>query len=248
MASVARFVGGPCTGSHRDVVRIISDIKPYVDHITLHEVERIYTQGIPRHCIAASIDRNTRDYMKYGNHSSCNDAPDKTKKSILKDEKRGHSIVLDERMRWYILHFHLCPVGIVDLDHPIKKPRFIYDASHHVFPWSQTMNDWTSKESEPELHFPEAFERFCTWIWNLRITYPTVEIYLVDDDIQAAFRLLSYHPNMISMHGFQILGRIIFYCRATLGDGTSPANFDPIAVARQHVAQCLYNNPEYSPN
>ena len=83
MASVARFVGGPCTGSHRDVVRIISDIKPYVDHITLHEVERIYTQGIPRHCIAASIDRNTRDYMKYGNHSSCNDAPDKTKKAIL---------------------------------------------------------------------------------------------------------------------------------------------------------------------
>ena len=128
MASVARFVGGPCTGSHRDVVRIIRDITPYVDHNTLHEVERIYTQGIPRHCLAESTDRNTRDYMKYGNHSSCNDAPDKTKKAILKDEKRGHSIVLDERMRWYILHFHLCPVGIVDLDHPIKKQRFIYDA------------------------------------------------------------------------------------------------------------------------
>jgi hypothetical protein len=43
MASVARFVG-PCTGSHRDVVRIIRDIT------TLHEVERIYTQGFSRHC------------------------------------------------------------------------------------------------------------------------------------------------------------------------------------------------------
>ena len=102
-----------------------------------------------------------------------------------------------------------------------------------VFPWSQTNNNWTSKESEPELHFPGAFERFCTWIWNLRITYPTVKIYLVDDDIQAAFRLMSYHPNMISMHGFQILARIIFYCRATFDDGSSPPNFDPIAVARQ---------------
>ena len=81
MASVARFVGGPCTGSHRDVDRIISDITPYVDHNTLHEVERIYTQGIPRLCIGESTDRKTRDYMKYGIYSSCNDAPDKTKKS-----------------------------------------------------------------------------------------------------------------------------------------------------------------------
>jgi hypothetical protein len=66
---------------HRDVVRIMRDITPYVDHNTLHEVERIYTQGIPRLCIAESTDRKTRDYMKYGIYSSCNDAPDKTKKS-----------------------------------------------------------------------------------------------------------------------------------------------------------------------
>ena len=66
---------------HRDVVRIMRDITPYVDHNTLHEVERIYTQSIPRLCIAESTDRKTRDYMKYGIYSSCNDAPDKTKKS-----------------------------------------------------------------------------------------------------------------------------------------------------------------------
>ena len=71
--------------------------------------------------------------MQYGSHSSCDATIEQTKKSILKDRKRSHSIPLDERMRWYFLHFQQCPMVIVDLNHPIKA-TVIYDALHHIFP------------------------------------------------------------------------------------------------------------------
>ena len=107
--------GDPCTGNHRDVDKILTEFAPFVDPNIPGEVERINTKDITRYCNAELTDHNTRDYMQYGNHSSCDAAIDKAKKAFLKDEQRGHSIVWDERMRWYIVNFHQCLVGIVDL-------------------------------------------------------------------------------------------------------------------------------------
>jgi len=243
VAAVVRYVGGPLTGAHRDVPHLLSNIRDVVPSQIYNDVERVYTQGAPTKCIASSTDANLDDFLAYGNHSTADQDEALMHKTMLKDEKRGHAICFDPRLSEFVQHMHLCPVGLCDLEHPIKKPRFIYDASFHPTLMSETINDWTNKENEPPLEFPATFQTFITWIWNMRISYPDEEIYPLDDDITAAFRTLSWHPNLVSMHGLMVLGLLWFMVRLTFGDCTSPPNFEPIAIARRYMAQFYYNLP-----
>jgi len=78
------------------------------------------------------------------------------------------------------------------------------------------------------------------WIWNLRISYLYNKIYAVDDNITSVFRNLCYHPSLVAMHSFIILGFLFMYNRLTFGDNTSPSNFKIIAKARSQVAKHLW--------
>ena len=68
------------------------------------------------------------------------------------------------------------------------KDRLIFDASFPVDQDSQYVNVWTNKANEPPLVFPLSFHHHLTRIYNLRITYPTDEIYLWDNDVSSAWR------------------------------------------------------------
>jgi len=243
VAAVVRYVGGPLVGAHRDVPKLLSNIRDVVPSQIYKDVERVFVHGAPAQCNASSTDENLDEFLAYGNHSTADQDEALMHKTMLKDEKRGHAICFDERLSEFVQHMHLCPVGLCDLDHPIKKPRFIYDASFHPKLTSETINDWTNKENEPPLEFPATFQKFITWIWNMRISHPDEEIYPLDDDITAAFRTLSWHPNLVSMHGLMVLGLLWFMVRLTFGDCTSPPNFEPIAIARRYMAQFYYNLP-----
>ena len=244
LSSVVRFVGGPFVGAHRNVDRILAEIQPIVPPHIYREVERLYRQGAPTVCNAESTDENYRDALNYGNHKTADENLELTRKTLLKDEKRGHVAMLDTRLRWHVLRPHTCPVGIVDQNHRIKPPRMFYDASFVPNLWNETVNTWTSKETEPDLEFPSTFHQYIVWIWNMRISYPNDEIYPLDDDITAAFRQIVWHPNIVSMHGMMILDKLWFWMRLTFGDTSSPPNFEPIAIARKHLARYYYDQPD----
>jgi hypothetical protein len=89
-----------------------------------------------------------------------------------------------------------------------------------------------------------TFILFCTWIWNMRIRYPREEIYLLDDDVTAAFRSFCWHPNLVSMHGMVALGFLILMARLTFGDNTSPPNSEPAFIARRELARHYFNLPD----
>jgi hypothetical protein len=96
----------------------------------------------------------------------------------------------------------MTPQGLVDLNTPYKNPRPIFDSSFCPHPWCFSINDWTHKDNEPELTFAGAELGFMIWLYNLRITYPDLEIYNADDNVSGAFRLMKYHPNCMAMHTF----------------------------------------------
>jgi len=244
LASVIRFVGGPFVGAHRNVDKILDEIRPILPEHVFREVERLYREGAPTVCVAESTDENYRAALSYGNHSTADADPELTRKTLLKDEKRGHVAMLDPRFRWHVLRPHTCPVGIVNPNHRIKPPRMFYDASFVPNLWNETVNTWTSTETEPDLEFPSAFHEFIVWLWNMRISYPHEEIYPIDDDITAAFRQICWHPNIASMHGMVILGKLWFWIRLTFGDTSSPPNFEPIPIARKILARYFYDQPD----
>ena len=98
----------------------------------------------------------------------------------------------------------------------------------------------TSIEEEVDVIFPAAFIDTLQWVQNLRITYPEEEIFIGDNDITDAFCTIQYHPALVAMHSFIIYGIPFMYTCLNLGNCTSPANFEVIAMARSQLAIFLW--------
>ena len=201
VADLVRWIGGPHVGEHLDHAVILERLNvAEVDEDVINHLHRIFFNGIPAECNVSSTEENFAAYYRYGNHSTVDDEPEKTYKAMVKDNRKGFTLLFDERITTLVLHCHLTPQGIVDLLSLFKNPRPIFDSSFRPHPWCYAINDWTCKETEPPLTFAGAELGFMIWLYNLRISYPHAEIYIADDDISGAFRLCKYHPNMMSMH------------------------------------------------
>ena len=209
------------------------------------DVQRIFESGIPARYNASASEENFTAFYKYGNHSTVTEEPDKTHKAMVKDARKGFTLLFDWRAVLLMLNAHVTPQGVVDLYNPHKNPRpTIFDSSFRPHPWCHAINDWTSKYTEPELTFAGAKMGFMTWLYyNLRLTYPRDELYIADDDVSGAFRLMRYHPNCMGLHTSIQCGYAVVNTGGTFGDNTSPSNFDPtIGVARRQVARWLWDH------
>ena len=246
VADTVRWIGGPHVAAHRNHPVTLRHLRtaglptPLVD-----EMERIFVSGIPRRCNASSTEANFQAYLAYGNHATVDEAPAKTYAALVKDNKKGYTILFDKRLTQFLLHCHVTPQGIVDLHTIHKNPRPIFDSSFRPFPWCMAINDWTTKDTEPTLTFATAELMFMIWVYNLRVTYPTQEINLADDDVSGAFRQAKYAPALVALHTSIQCGFGVLNTGATFGDNTSPSNFEPIALSRRLLASWLWlNDPD----
>lgn len=244
LAAVSRWVGGPHVGEHRDHVAILAKLKPALTTEIYNHLARIWMDGVPNYVNVTSTEENFQDFLKYGNHSTVDVDPTKTRKAIIKDNSRGYCLTFDIRLVHFLLNCHVTPQGMVDLDKPHKKPRGVFDSTFRPNENSMAINDWTSMHTEPPIMFPGAFVSFLRWIYALRVSFPHLEIYAADDDASGAFRHNKYHPNVVAMHCFLHEAVLCASTGTTFGDTTSPGNFEPIAQARQQYAQYIWHDPE----
>ena len=188
VADLVRWIGGPHVGEHRDHENTFTTLRESgVPAQTISHLKRIFESGIPAYCNADSTEDNFEAYYRYGNHSTVLEEPEKTYKAMVKDYRKGYTLLFDPRAALLVLHCHLTPQGVVDLNTPHKNPRPIFDSSFRPHPWCFAINDWTNKSNEPELTFASAEMGFMIWLYNLRISYPNEELYIADDDISGAF-------------------------------------------------------------
>ena len=234
------YLGGPHVGANRNVPKILHDLKKGVQPEILAEIKRVFEHGSPRHINATNTEQNLKDYYQYGNHESVNDNEDEVEKVLLKDHRRGNTLLVDPRLFAYIPNSHLSPQGLADLFNLWKEARHISDCSHRVHPESMSINDWTNKKNEPPVYFAGSFVRFCQWIYNLRISYPKRRILLGDDDMTNAFRFIKNNPSTVAMNGFMANGHLGFSTGQCFGACFSPPNFDQGAKGRQQQASYLW--------
>ena len=240
-ADTVRWVGGPHVAHHRDHHAILRRLKdsalcaPTYEHI-----KRILLQGIPGRCQVFGTEDNFQAYYSYGNHASVEADPEKTYNAMVKDYRKGYTLLFDQRLIPLLLNCHVTPQGVVDVDTPHRKPRPIFDSSFRPAPWCSAINDWTDKKWEPPLTFANAEMAFMIWVYNLRVTYPHEELYLADDDVSGAFRQLKYHPNLVAMHASVQCGFGCLNTGGTFGDNTTPSNFDPCGESRRHLSRFLW--------
>jgi hypothetical protein len=240
LPAMVRWIGGPHVAAHRDNATIFARLKETCDEENYNDLVRIFTQGSPTLINADCRQDNYRAFREYGNHKTIDDNKAMVDKTLLKEVSRGCSLTLDPALIDFLENTKQTPHGILYLDHPTKSPRVVCDASCHPKPWCFATNDWTDKKNEPDLIFGTAFTATLEWIWNLRITYPGMEIYVCDDDVTNAFKQVKYPPNLAGLHCKIINGVLYIDTGQTFGDCTSPPNFEPIAICRSQHARALW--------
>ena len=118
-----------------------------------------------------------------------------------------------------------------------KNDRMIWDGSF-IPNWDAvSINMMLSHESEPEIVYGETFKRHLQYLYNFRISVPNDEILLYDDDVKSAFRHCKYHPDVASAFAFIIQENLWIPLGGMFGSIVTPANFEPIARARTHLAK-----------
>jgi hypothetical protein len=152
--------------------------------------------------------------------------------------------MLDPDVMDFLENVKQAPHGIVNLEHPYKNPGAVYEATCRPHCWSHAINDWTDKTNEPPLTFAGALVATLTWIWNLRITYPHLEIYVCDDDITNSFRQIKYPPNLAGLHCKIATGVMFVDTGQTFGNNTNPPNFEAVPNCRSQHAQALWHRPD----
>ena len=126
--------------------------------------------------------------------------PKVSESTVIKQSKRGLTLILNPTLVHFTLNTHLTPQGLVDILHHRREPRPVSDCSFRPWPGAFAINDWTNKINEPALHFADDFQQFCIWHWNLAISYPKHDLHTGDDDLQCAFPRVKSNPNMVAMH------------------------------------------------
>lgn len=248
LATVVRYIGGVHVGAHRNNQANLSAIKGKISEQAYKDVKRVWTMGVPAYLNAESTQRNFQAFQQYGNHKSVSERPEASLKAFIKDHRRGFNLAIDPRLLPFILHAHLSPQGLVVKEG--KSDRPVFDCSFRPQPWCNAINDWTNKENEPALEFPDAFPTFLTHVYNLRITYPNERIFIGDDDVSGAFRHSKSHPDLVAMNLAQLSCNGKDYLFAATGQNfggtTTPQNWEPNAIARKQMAQYFWkeNSPE----
>lgn len=245
VATAVRFIGGQHTAANINVPAVLAKLKrANLPKQLIDDYERTFVVGAPNVYVADGTEQNFKEYLCYGNHKSVLEEPSVTMKAFEKDSKKGFSLPCHPLLIMFTPHAQRTPIAMVNLGHRYKKARPVFDSSLHPFPWSMSINDHTNLDNEPEIIFALSFVMFLTWVWNLRITYPDIEIYLGDDDVSGAFRRIKYNPNLVALHACILLGLLFLMTGQTFGDRASPANWETIAKTRQQYARYLWTQDD----
>ena len=73
----------------------------------------------------------------------------------------------------------------------------------------------------------------------MRISYPTTDILVFDDDVKWSFRHCKYNPDISAAFSFIIEDYLCAPLVGTFGSVTSPSNSEPISRTRTHLAEFL---------
>ena len=122
-------------------------------------------------CNAYSTNDNFMAYYRYGNHKSVDTNKAEFRKTMVKDSKRGNTLLLDQNLIPFIPHLHLTPQGIVDVDNEYKSSRPVFDSSFQPEEHCEAINDWIDPELEGDISFGDSIRRYLRVLYNLRITY-----------------------------------------------------------------------------
>jgi hypothetical protein len=252
-----RWLEGPYTDYHRDWEATFQELEQ-VRHCTP-------AKGFPTPDYPRAFQACTQGVPLKGNYisnfTSCYHravAPlsaDLTKNAeavdeqLRKEEKLSYHVILP-RFLWQFFPGLFLSIFRIAYRWGDPKPRLCVDPSTKISPHDtgnvnrNIPNPGVDEDKNSTIHYGSAFERYLTWIWNLRITYPDEDILQMTDDISAAFHRVLYHPDMGPAFATVWRDYLIIPVSAIFGAKDSPANYMLRGELRSHFANFMNIPPE----
>lgn len=242
LGSVMRYLGNNYTNQHIDVDEIMKECKNVVPEDIRQDLHRVLTKGSPNKVDGDVSYQNFLDYYFYQNHSTVSKNPAKVKKAVLKEFKSCWIFILPIWMARFIPNGQITPHGLIVKLH--KNDRIVFDASCLLHPESRCLNMFSSKDTEPKIHYKYSWIKYLIRLWNLRISYPLLDILMMADDVSGAFRQPKYNPEIISGFMYILANYLCVSCGLNFGNNFSPSSFEPYAQAREYLAQHYFERDD----
>ena len=106
------------------------------------------------------------------------------------------------------------------------------------------LNEVVPMEDEAEITFGTTEQEFLVWVYNLCISFPTVELFLALADVKACFRFGRIHADLTGAFGFLA---DTFYCLATamvFGSNTSALSWEPFRRSIVALTPVFFQNEQ----
>ena len=224
---VTRYLGGEYTATHRDAHAIINQVRGLISNEDLSHIERIITVGCPSYFNYEESDKNKEVFLKRARSVTL--PIDIVEKTLNKEERNSHIIPFPSFLVRASTTAHHVPQALIQKEG--KKDRLVWDGSTKRSHDDIVMNELTPTDLEAMITFGAMYMAYLTWIWNLRITFPDVDIFLGFIDISSCFRWPRIFPCLVGAFGF-IIGSIFYAANAMVfGSVASASSWEPFRRA-----------------
>jgi hypothetical protein len=220
-----RWMGGECTGYHRDVRKTLIAVHSHVTGEDYNHMEWVLLDGCLVELKFTEPLSNKLEMIRHGNSKSFNNHPELIKKAMNKEDRYSHLVPIDVDIchaSAYLRH----TIQTVVMK-PGKNDRLVRDGTTTRLALDIVMNQVTPINCEAPITFGHVKIQLYINIYNMRISHPYVVILLGMADIKACFRFPRIHPDLTGTFGFMAGG---FYNLATtmvFGSTISASSWEP---------------------
>ena len=238
-----RYLGGNYVGAHRDTERTVAKLRTHgISEPLISQYKRVMDTGCPRIFNTTITRENALKYWRAGNNPSIGKKLAQVMKTMNKEHRNKFVIAIPSWTWRFIPHLFITPQH----NHERKghKDRLIYDAAYMHDADSIPINMMTEDASRTELRcdFGKVKSRLYKRIYNLRITYPKLDLVVHANDVKSCFRQLKHHPDVMGAFSYIIQDILFLQCALTFGSDFSPASWEVLRRIIEALAEALFED------
>lgn len=243
LGTLVRYCGNEFTAAHRDPDEILAAVHGHVNDEDYEQMERILREGCPSKFTFFFSKANKKKMMQRGNCTSVDSNQDVVAKTMNKEDRNSHLITLPSVICRFCPYAH--HVGQT-MNMKKENARLCWDGSNKDAAEDWAMNDDVDMEDEPLITFGNTKLKFMQHLYNLRISYPTSEIWIGTADIKACFRWPKLHPDITGAFGFVMgfLNSFFLMTSMVFGFRASANSWEPFRRAIESMTAVFFTKFE----
>ncbi len=246
-----QLMGSEYTGQHRDAHSTLAAGRGHVLADKFAHMKRILLDGCPAQLNFEEPLSNKIKMIEHRNSKSFNNNTNLVLKTMNKEDRYSHLILLDEIMCLFSPYCrHTIQTMVIKVG---KSAHLCWDGSTTIKPTDIVMNQVTPITCEAPIKFGHVKMQLYIDIYNTRITCPTFIILLAMADVKVCFCFPRIHADLTGTFGFLAGGYFNLATATVFGSTASTSSWEPfwhavqaLSVVYAHRRDLIKNTGNFS--